>query len=215
MEVPRQDHSADPALDTGRVNQKRRTRAAIVDAAKELLAQGTTPTVAQAAEQALVSRTTAYRYFPTQDSLLLELSVHLDVDDIEELVGRPTAGPEDAAARAVEVLGLFNRHVLADEPRYRTAMRLYQDMWLAGTNEGDDAPIVREGRRVRWFTEMLEPLRARVGDDDFARLIAGVSCLAGAEAVVVLRDVCHLSADDAVAVTEWAAAALIRATLTE
>jgi AcrR family transcriptional regulator len=63
MTVPRQGKSSE----TGRVNQKRRTRAAIVESAKELLQQGTTPTVAQAAEAALVSRTTAYRYFPTQE----------------------------------------------------------------------------------------------------------------------------------------------------
>ena len=41
----------------------------------ELRRQGITPTVAQAVEFALVLWTTAYRYFPTQESLLLELSV--------------------------------------------------------------------------------------------------------------------------------------------
>ena len=39
---------------TGRANQKRRTRAAIVAAAGDLMAQGITPTVPQAAEAALV-----------------------------------------------------------------------------------------------------------------------------------------------------------------
>src|SRR5262249_15322283 len=79
MTIPRQPPSSLPAGETGRVNQKRRTRAALVEAAKQLVGEGVTPTVAQAAEAALVSRTTAYRYFPTQDSLLLELAVDLDV----------------------------------------------------------------------------------------------------------------------------------------
>src|SRR6185369_9583453 len=57
-----------------RKNQKDRTRAAIVDAARELLSTGVTPTVSSAAEAAKVSRPTAYRYFPTQESLLSEVT---------------------------------------------------------------------------------------------------------------------------------------------
>ena len=51
---------------TGRSPQKARTRAALVAAARLLLARGVTPTVEQAAEAAVISRTTAYRYFPNQ-----------------------------------------------------------------------------------------------------------------------------------------------------
>src|SRR5438105_15805173 len=79
MNGPRQ---ADP-----RANQKKRTRAAIVQAASDLLREGTPPTVAEAAERALVSRATAYRYFPTQELLLLEVA-HLEplVAPVEALV---------------------------------------------------------------------------------------------------------------------------------
>ena len=54
----------------GRVHQKRRTRDALVAAARELVAHGDTPTVEAAAEAASISRTTAYRYFPNQHALL-------------------------------------------------------------------------------------------------------------------------------------------------
>src|SRR5262245_59503744 len=57
-----------------RANQKQRTRAAIVEAAGRLLRRGGTPTVAEAAEEAKVSRATAYRYFPTPEDLLLEVA---------------------------------------------------------------------------------------------------------------------------------------------
>jgi AcrR family transcriptional regulator len=112
MTIPRQPPNSRNSGETGRVNQKRRTREAIVDAAVELMDQGVAPTVAQAAEAALVSRTTAYRYFPTQESLLLEISVNLDVDDIEALVATPLAAP-DVAARLLDVLTALNRHVAA------------------------------------------------------------------------------------------------------
>jgi AcrR family transcriptional regulator len=208
MQVPRQGASAE----TGRVNQKRRTRAAVVAAAKQLLDEGITPTVPQAAEVALVSRTTAYRYFPTQESLLLEVAVNVDVDDIEELVARPVAG-EDAASRVVQVLQLLNRHVLAEEVRYRTMLRVYLDQWLAAVAEGDTTPVIREGRRHRWFGTSLAPLRDTITAAELDRLIAALSLLAGTEAIAVLRDICQLEPEDALAVTDWAARVLLDAAL--
>ena len=55
----------------GRVDQKRRTRDALIGAARQLVADGVTPTVEAAAEAASISRTTAYRYFPNQRALLV------------------------------------------------------------------------------------------------------------------------------------------------
>jgi len=60
-----------PYQETGRVQQKARTLEALVGATRALLASGVTPTVEEAAAEASVSRTTAYRYFPTQHALLV------------------------------------------------------------------------------------------------------------------------------------------------
>ena len=44
----------------------------MIDATRTLIAEnGAAPTVAEAAAAALISRTTAYRYFPNQTSLLV------------------------------------------------------------------------------------------------------------------------------------------------
>jgi AcrR family transcriptional regulator len=208
MSIPRQEGS----VKTGRVNQKRRTRQAIVTAATEFLQQGTTPTVAQAAEAALVSRTTAYRYFPTQESLLVEVAVNVDVDDIEALVARPPDG-DGPGERVVALIDLLNQHAFAAEAQYRTALRLYLDLWLTAAANGDDEPVVREGRRRRWIEQTLAPLHTAVADADLDRLVAALSLLAGAEAVVVLRDVCQLAPEEGRAVTGWAAQVLVDATL--
>ena len=56
---------------SGRIRQKERTRAALLDAARELVARGEMPGVEEAAETAGVSRATAYRYFPNQRALLV------------------------------------------------------------------------------------------------------------------------------------------------
>jgi AcrR family transcriptional regulator len=213
MPIPRQAPFPEEPVETGRVNQKRRTRAAIVEAAKQLVSAGATPTVAEAAEAALVSRTTAYRYFPTQEALLIELSVDLDVDDLEALASSPLGSDEDPASRALTVVDELNRHVFAEETRYKQLLRTYLDLGLAAKARGDDDPVVRVGRRVRWYADTLAPLRAEVGDDAVDRLVAALSLLAGTEAMVVLRDVCRLEPENAQAVTEWAARVLVAATV--
>ena len=50
---------------------RRRTHGALVAAARDLVGEGLTPTVEDAAARADVSRTTAYRYFPNQTALLV------------------------------------------------------------------------------------------------------------------------------------------------
>src|SRR5260370_7358230 len=58
--------------DTGRANQKKRTRMAIVDACREIISSGGPVTMPEVARSALVSEATAYRYFPDLISLLNE-----------------------------------------------------------------------------------------------------------------------------------------------
>jgi AcrR family transcriptional regulator len=201
-----------PLPTDGRVNQKRRTRAAIVAAAQRLLDAGETPTVARAAQDAMVSRTTAYRYFPTQESLLLELAVA--VPEVEALVSRPLdGGVDEVQARLLEIFDHFNRHVLDEETLYRRALRAYLDLSLAA--RGDDASPVREGRRARWIAESLAPLRGALPAARRRKLEAALCLVAGVEAMVVMRDVCGLERDDALAATRWAAEALLAAGLGE
>src|SRR5436309_4111550 len=83
-----------------RVAQKLRTREALLTAARELAAQGKPPTVARAADAATVSRATAYRYFPTQEALLVEIPIDIAAPTIQSLFDNDTAphDPEDRAA---------------------------------------------------------------------------------------------------------------------
>lgn len=209
MNVARQEALPDSS---GRVNQKLRTRNAIVAAAHAIVERGETPTVAQAANEAMVSRTTAWRYFPTQESLLVELAYTIDAREIEDLVARPLEGttPEH---RLLEFVDLFNRHALANERLYRTATRLYMDMWLAADRIGDEHPYTRGGRRVDWISTILEPLRDNLPADQLQHVQAALCLVAGGEAAQVLRDVCRLQPDEALAVCHWAAHAILTAGL--
>src|ERR1700729_1230260 len=64
----------------GRVNQKRRTRAAILAACQELIMAGADINMPAVARAALVSEPTAYRYFPDLASLLEEALANIEPD---------------------------------------------------------------------------------------------------------------------------------------
>src|SRR5215475_14511286 len=87
---------------TGRTRQKTRTRRALVEAARELLAQGVIPQVEEAADAADVSRTTAYRYFPNQRALLVATFPQLEASTL--LPANAPQDPEERLALAVTAL---------------------------------------------------------------------------------------------------------------
>ena len=71
---------------------------------------------------------------------------------------------------------------------------------------------MREGRRGRWLETSLAPIADSVPPADLERLIRALSLVTGPEAMIVLYDVCHIAGDDALAVSRWAAEALLEAT---
>src|SRR6201987_790181 len=93
------------APSAGRVNQKARTRAAIVQAVQDLARAGAEITMPAVARAALVSEATAYRYFPDLVSLLREADAGIWPDPAEALA--PVAHSDDPVERigyAAEVL---------------------------------------------------------------------------------------------------------------
>lgn len=70
----------------GRPNQKQRTRKDLLDAAARLMKQGRKAGLEEIAEEALVSRATAYRYFPSVEALLLEAALHVALPQRKSVV---------------------------------------------------------------------------------------------------------------------------------
>ncbi len=202
-----------PSRQDRRRNQKARTRAAIVAAAKTLLErQGVAPTVAEAAAEAGVSRATAYRYFPTQETLELEIAdVSPAVAAIEAAVAEPPSG--DVEARLLRLLDQFNPIAIAEEEHFRRALWVYQDTWLRSRRAGGEPPAVREGRRMRWLDHVLDPLD--LPEARKRRLRAALALTIGMDSLVVLKDVCGLDDDEALKVLRWTAATILRAGLAD
>jgi AcrR family transcriptional regulator len=197
-----------------RANQKARTRAAIVEAASRLIGEGKAPSVAEAAEAAKVSRATAYRYFPTPEALHMEVAgITPAFEPVEQLV-QGLEG-EDVVARLAAFTDAFNRVTFAEEARMRLALKTYVDIWFAAKDDEGGPPQVREGRRMRWLDEVLAPARPILSEPQWQRLKAALALTSGADAMVVMKDVCRLGEDEALAVLQWAAQALLQAALDE
>ncbi|HLZ71838.1 MAG TPA: TetR/AcrR family transcriptional regulator [Dehalococcoidia bacterium] len=194
-----------------RANQKRRTRAALVAAACELVRGGASPGVAEVADAALVSRATAYRYFPSQEALLAEAQLDILVKpDLEQIAAvADTAG--DAAARVDAVIRADHALTVRHEPAFRAMLR------ASLTPRADDPLLTprRPANRLRWLTTALAPVRARLGEARCERLVAALAMVIATEALVVQRDICGLDAAEAEAVQRWAAQALLAAALAE
>ena len=186
--------------DGGREAQKRRTRAALVAAAREIVAGGATPTVTEAARIAGISRTTAYRYFTTQRALLV--AAHPETGAVSMLGKAP---PEDPAERLDECLRRFLAMILETEQQQRTMLRLS----LEDEPAAPGGLPLRQGRAIGWLTEALEPLRPRLGDDGLRRLVLAIRSATGIEALVWLVDIGGLSRAEAVVSMRGSAQAML------
>jgi AcrR family transcriptional regulator len=190
----------------GRVHQKRRTRDALVAAARELIATGAAPTVEGAAEMASISRTTAYRYFPNQRALLV--AAHPETGATSLLPDDP---PADAPTRLDLVIDAFTRSTVDNEAQQRTMLRLSLD---ADPVERSQLPL-RQGRAITWIEEALAPLRTEMSEPEVHRLTLAIRSATGIEAFVWLIDVAGLSRHDATDLMRWSARALLRSALAD
>jgi AcrR family transcriptional regulator len=185
---------------TGRTEQKRRTRDALVAAARDLVVSGITPTVEQAAAAAAVSRPTAYRYFPNQRALLAAAHPETTAETL-----LPADAPEDPAARLAAVIATFTRLVVESESQQRTMLRLS----LEADPAERAALYLRQGRAIGWIEEALVPLRGQLSDQAIHNLVLAIRSAVGIEALSWLTDVAKLSRDEAVDLMSWTAQALL------
>jgi AcrR family transcriptional regulator len=194
------------------VAQRRRTRGAIVDAATRLLMEGRTPSIDQVAAEADVSRRTVYMYFPTLDQLLLDAAAGaLSEQQIDAALAEAASG-DDPAARVDALARAFTQLAPETLQLGRKIIRLTVD---AEAEAGAAGGARRGYRRVQWIEQAVEPLRGRLSEEQFERLVSSLALVIGWEAQVVLRDVRGLDADGEQRVVTWAARTLVESILAE
>jgi AcrR family transcriptional regulator len=191
----------------GRVNQKLRTRNAILQAAAELMRTGREVTMLAVAKAALVSEATAYRYFPDLASLLREAMAGQMPTPAEALRAvEDSADPVERVAAATE-------HLLRLVLTYQGATRAM----IAATITRPSTANARPGLRFGLIDHALAPLDETLGAAEpaaLAQLKNDLAVVVSAEALFCLTDLCGLNPEDAIASAVHTATTLTRAALT-
>jgi AcrR family transcriptional regulator len=192
-------------LHTGRTNQKERTRAAIVAAAREAIASRGEVTMPDVARRALVSEATAYRYFPDLASVLREALA--GIWDSPQRAMEPVARSGDP----VERIGFAAEFLLREVLAYQGAVRA-----MISASITRPAAAVRPGRRFGLIDEALRPLNDTMAlrqPEQFEQLKRGLAVVVSAEALFTLTDLCGLAPEEAIASAAGTARSLTAAAL--
>jgi AcrR family transcriptional regulator len=186
-----------------RERQRSRTRRALIEAADQLFAEGRVPTVGEVAERADVSRATAYRYFPTQEALLVETTFLGDqavLRALPELAS--TIG--DPAERVAEAVRTGAEWTLEREARLRMILRASLDP--AGTAK-------RPARRRKYIADLLASVKNELPAETYERLTGALTLLLGIDPIVAIADNSDIDREQIPDVLAWAAENLVRAAL--
>lgn len=202
-----------PARGGGREAQRRRTRKAIVEAAVRLSASGTPPSIDDIAAAADVSRRTIYMYFPTLDELLIDATAGaLNEPPVEAALSDPALAG-DAAGRVDALVRTLLAYSPQSLPLGRRMIRLTVDPPQNGVPEPTGPR--RSQRRIEWLNNACAPLRDKLSERAYQRLISALTMVVGWEAQVALRDVRGLDPQAEQDAMTWAARALVEAAIRE
>lgn len=190
----------------GRTNQKLRTRKHLLDTGAKMLQAGRQPTLDEVAEAALVSRATAYRYFPSIDALMLEASLHMHTPQLDGVFKDSPAS--DPVARLQRVEEAFHDMVNTNEAQIR--MMLAQTLLRTADGEDGNLPS-RQNRRMPLIESALEPAKSEFTRANLDRLSKAAALIIGTEGMIVCKDVLHLEDAEARKVKQWAIKALVNA----
>jgi len=193
-------------------NQQLRTRKDLLLAAARLLkTSGRKPSMDEVAREALVSRATAYRHFPTIESLLVEAPLDDAVPTPQTVFGDdPSVDPLERIDKAESAL-----HDMAYENETQLKLMLASSLYRQSSRKAQDKVPVRQNRRGALIEAALAPARDLFENAAYDRLVKALSLIFGIESMVVFRDVVPISSEEARAVKGWAAKILVRAAIEE
>ncbi len=187
-------------------NARARTKRLLLKTAMAMFEQGSFPSITDLANASDVSRATAYRYFPTQSSLI---SAVVDESLGPILSWQPQQ--ESAEERIIELLSFAYPQMLEHEGTLRAALFISLQQWA-----NERAPMATQsdrlvrGNRKRLLSLAVEPLKPTLSPEALQRVIHALSLVYGSEVFMVLKDIWQLEIDGIQDVTQWMAKAIIR-----
>jgi AcrR family transcriptional regulator len=195
----------------GRSNQKMRTHMALVECAAQFVREGKAFTVAEVADSARVGRTTAYRYFPSVETLVVHAALYAATEVEKRSIDAALESKQTVEDRLRSVVEASDVTITDHDYLYRTMLK------LSLNNESSDDELLphRRGARKEVLESAIGMLRTQLGTKRYERLIGALSLFIGIESAVVLRDVCFLSTEKAREIKIWGALAILKAALAE
>lgn len=195
----------------GRSNQKMRTHMALVECAAQYVREGKSFTVAEVADSARVGRTTAYRYFPSVETLVVHATLYASTEVEKRSIDAALESKQSVEDRLRSVVEASDVTITDHDYLYRTMLK------LSLNNEGTDDELLphRRGARKEVLDSAIGVLRTQLGPKRYEKLIGALSLFIGIESAVVLRDVCFLSTEKAREIKIWGALAILKAALAE
>ena len=133
------------------------------------------------------------------------------IDEIDRAVAA-AAGSADAAARIEGLVSAIQEEIAANEAGFR---RLLQLSIAQSASDQPTVASIRGERRLQWIGQALEPIASEIDMDSLRRLTSALALCVGAEAFIILRDLCGLTSEEADDTLRWAARALFSAARSE
>jgi hypothetical protein len=146
--------------------------------------------MSEAADRALVSVATAYRYFSSAEELWWEASKSIAFEGgMAEAHRRIDEAGNDPQARVEALIRSTGFRTLDDQVPYRQMAKAALDQWFRqiDVEESEQVPI-REGRRNEGIRSAIAPLRDELGQKDVDRIAHALALVIGSEAMIALVD---------------------------
>ena len=162
--------------------------------------QGRAPSIPEAAERALVSVATTYRYFPSAEQLWWEAAAAGEDDakitaNSGELIAAAGADPQARLEALIRSTGFL---MLEDQVPYRRIAKGALELWFRqqGDPEAEAVPV-RQRRRNVQIKQVIAPLEERLPPDSLARVAHALGLVIGCESMISLIDAVGLDLPDA------------------
>ena len=209
--MPRIKHKVTEAPPPPARGVKAATFKLLLDTAMQMIqSDGHIPSVAEVAVRSVVSRATAYRYFPTRSALTTAV--------IDASLGPVRTIASDSASGRERVHELFLRtfpRFTEFEPQLRAAAQLSLEQGaLERAGLLEEEPY-RRGHRIRILEHAIAPLAPQMSAAVRDRLHLALSVVYGIEPYVILKDIWGLPNREVERIALWMADALIDAALRE
>jgi hypothetical protein len=180
-------------LQSGRKNQKLKTRDRIIESAHELLNSGAELNMDEIAKKAGISRATVYRYFSSPELLATQLNLILNVPEPKETAASVSGLPLDDGL--LNVQNQFLDFILKTENSSRTFLSAFLSM---------TSPELKRGQhRIKTVQEFLKDDKNNLDNKTKDRLIHIAVLLMGIEAIIVMKDVCGLNENESRNTLTW------------